>query len=270
MLFASLASVGFFALLGFASPPPQSNAGYNQMRQLGRGIFLYASDANGTCPLGLVKDGASGAWQWNRSIEAPAGVRRDTSPEMVEAFRSAWVNSVLPYWPNKDILAIPGAPTALPRLKLEDTVKDPWLVGFNYNGLLHAFRTEAIPHPELVPTMWTGQGLANREGLVNSMPTLTCDMWQMVEQAPCVFGVGDHPGMMRSAMFMQLGPAKVFDGAMLLSMADGSIKRIVPDSEMNMNSEDPWGSYDRRGYGMSYKTDGMYPPLFRPDRKPKG
>jgi hypothetical protein len=267
VLLASGLTLGFFALLGFAAPSPQGNSGVSQLRQLGRGIQLYTADANGTCPLAMIKEPNINRWQWNRSIEAPAGVRRDTPPEVAEAFRSAWVNSVLPYWPNKDLLKIEGAPTAEPRLRLEDTVKDPWLVGFNYNGLLHAYSSQAVAHPELVPLIWTGQGFANREGLVNAMPTLTCEMWLQGNE-PCKFGTGQQFSQ-KAAMFMQMGPAKVFDGAIVLAMADGSVRRLIPDGETNMTSDDPWAMYDRRGHGMSYKQVDGYPPLFRPDRAPK-
>lgn len=266
VLVASGLAVAFFALLGLAEPAPQ-NSGVSQMRQLGRGISLYAADANGTCPMSMVLDEAGAQWLGNLSIEAPAGLMRDTSPGRTEGFRSCWVNSVVPYWPSVSILKIEGAPTAPPRLKLEDTIKDPWLIGFNYNGLLHAYRTAAIAHPELVPLIWTGQGLGNREGRAQTMPNLSCFL--VGPKEPCLFNSQATVGLMRSMMFMQVGPARVFDGGMLFAMGDGSVKHITPDPQMNMASEDPWGMYDSRGYGMSYKTDGAYPPLFRPDRAPK-
>ncbi len=258
-------AVGFLSLLGFVKPEPQGS-GMNQLRQLGRGILLYRDDAHGVYPLGMGKDSHLDQWLSHRGIEAPAGLMRDTDPSVTLAHRSAWVNAVARYWPSPELLKIAGAPIKGGRRKLEDTIRDPWLVGVNYNGLLHQYEHASVPHPELVPLIWTGQGRANREGCAVSSPVLYC--FARPGQEPCKFTPqGSFPA--HAVIFPPVGPAGVFDGAMVFGMADGSAKRVLPDKVMDMKSEDPWGSYDSRGHGTTYKTDSaQYMPLFRPDRKP--
>ncbi len=262
-------AVGFTSLVGFVPRARQSD-GMAQLRQLGRGILLYRADANETYPLAMGLEPEYPRWMWTRSTEAPAGLMRDTSPQLRAVQRCIWVNSVVPYWPNAEILAIPGAPIGGPRLKLEDTLTNPWLIGFNYNGLLHMLEHGVLVHPELVPVIWTGHGRANAEGKAISSPALTCDM---VDRTPCKFGsMPDGFQMMRTSMFMQYGSAEVFDGAMVFGMADGSAKRITPtlNREPGEITDEPWGSYAPDGKGMTYwRDDAGYPPLFRPDRKPK-
>jgi len=268
-LVLSAAAVAFGSLAGFVPRVAESD-GMAQLRQLGRGILMYKGDSNDTYPLAMGLDPNYPRWMWSKSTEAPAGLMRDTAPEMKQVQRCIWVNSVAPYWPSPETLAIPNAPIGGPRLKLEDTVSNPWLVGFNYNGLLHMLEHAAIAYPELVPVIWTGQGRANTEGRAMSSPTLTCDM---VDRIPCKFGrMPDGYQMMRTSMFLQYGPAAAFDGAMVFGMADGSAMRLVPtlNREPGDMGDDPWGSYAADGKGMTYwHDDAGYPPLFRPDRKPK-
>jgi hypothetical protein len=243
-----------------------------QLQQLGHGILMYQQDANGVYPIAMLRDpnGPQGArWLWNRSIEAPAGLMRDTSPEMRASHRAAWVNSVAPYWPNQEVLKIADAPIGGPRLKLEDTVQNPWLVGFNYNGLLHVYEQSAITHPELVPIIWTGQGRANREGYAQASPTLWCDALPLEE--PCKFKSKPKGfATVRANMFLMYGPASVFDNAMVFAMADGSAQRMVPkmNLEPDPKTEDPWTSYSPDGRGMTFMVAEGYPPFFRPDRTP--
>lgn len=260
---------GFSVMLGF-SGLPDSDTGMSQMRQVARGIHLYSLDADGVYPLAMAYESGAKRWLSNRRIEAPAGLMRDTPPELTTAFAAAWVNSVAPYWPAAEVLAIAGAPTAPPYVKLEDTLRTPWRVGVTYNGYLHRWSRSSVEHPEMVPLIWTGVGRANAEGFATSTPNLDC---QMLMQEVCAFNPKPNGfATSRSMMFMMLGSAAAFDGAMVFGMADGSAKRVIPHMKQTpfMAEDDPWSSYGLDGRGMAYilHKDG-YIDQFRPDRQPK-
>lgn len=263
---ATLGCLAFATLLGFA-PMPLSDAGISQLRQLARGVLLYSTDFDGVYPLAMAKEAGTSRWLSNRRIEAPAGLMRDTSPELRQSCASAWVNAVAPYWPDESVLAIAGAPTAPPYLKLEDTLRAPWRVGVTYNGYLHQYARTSVEHPEQVPLIWTGLGRANAEGYAMSTPTLDC---LMIMQQECIFNPKPNGfATMRSMMFMALGPAAAFDGAMVFGMADGSAKRVEPHlkQESYFTETDPWAQYmpDGRPVSFFHDSDG-YVRQFRPDR----
>lgn len=264
----TLGCVSFAIVLGFA-PVPDSDAGLSQFRQLARGIQLYSVDHDGVYPLAMAFEARANRWLPNRRMEAPAGLMRDTSPEMTQSYAAAWVNSVARYWPAQDVLVIAGAPTAPPYLKIEDTLKAPWRVGVTYNGYLHRLAREGVEHPEAVPLIWTGLGRANAEGYASSSPTLDC---YMLMQQECVFNPKPNgSSSLRSMMFMALGPAAAFDGAMVFGMADGSAKRIEPHLKQDpyFTETDPWAQYvtDGRPISFFHDSDG-YVKQFRPDRAP--
>lgn len=262
----TLGCVSFAIVLGFA-PVPDSDSGMSQFRQLARGIHLYSADNDGVYPLAMAFEAGTNRWLPNRRIEAPAGLMRDTTPDMAKSFAAGWVNSVAPYWPAQDVLVIAGAPTAPPYLRLEDTVKAPWRVGVTYNGYLHRLGREAVAHPESVPLMWTGLGRANAEGYAMSTPSLDCFM---LMQHECIFNPKPNGfATMRSMMFMALGPAAAFDGAMVFGMADGSARRVEPHlkQESYYTETDPWAQYMPDGKPMSFfKDSDGYVKQFRPDR----
>lgn len=260
--------ITFMVLFGF-SATPESDSGMSQFRQLARGVHLYAVDHDGVYPLAMAYEAGANRWLPNKRVEAPAGLMRDTTPEMRAAFAAAWVNSVAPYWPAEDVLVIAGAPTAPPYIKLEDTLRAPWRVGVTYNGYLHRYNRSAVEHPELVPLVWTGLGRANAEGFASSSPGLDC---MMLMQAECLFNPKPNGfATARTMMFMALGPAAAFDGAMVFGMGDGSAKRVEPHlkQEAFLSEVDPWATYIPDGKPTSYFNDSQgYVPIFRPDRKP--
>lgn len=263
---------GVFSVMLGSAGRPESDSGMTQFRLLARGIHLYAQDADGTYPLSMVLEAGPGAGQWSssRRIAAPPGLMRDTTPALKAAYAAAWVNSVAPYWPNADVLVIAGAPTAPPFLKLEDTLTTPLRVGVTYNGYLHRLSQSVVPHPELVPLIWTGLGKANAEGFATASPNLNC---QMLLQPECIFNPKPNGfATSRTMMFMALGSAAAFDGAMVFGMADGSAKRVQPHlkTEPFKSEDDPWGSYTQDGRPMTYFNDEHgYVAHFRPDRQPK-
>jgi len=259
----------FSVLLGYGGAP-QSGDGMAQMRQLARGIHLYSLDHSDTYPIAMPYDGVAQQWAPNYRTEAPAGFLRDGHEMLKASYPSVWINSVAPYWPSIEILAIPGAPDAPVKYKLEDTLRDPWRVGFNYNGYMHTLSRSTVVHPELVPLIWTGHGRANSRGHVSAMPNLRC--WPP-STGPCIFTNSPDPAnSIRTMMSPPLASAAVFDGAMVFGMADGSAIREHPHLKEKpfLSATDPWVSYDRDGKALSHwmLPDG-YILQFRPDRKPK-
>lgn len=264
-LLGSVMSVATALLVGFA-PQSTKSDGIAQVKELSRGFNLYATDWEETYPLAMGH--GNGVWMVHRMVEAPAGLLRDTAEERKRADASVWVNSVAPYWKSVDLLRIPDAPVKKLEARLEDTLKNPWLVGFNYNGLLHKLPKSAVAHPELVPAIWTGQGKVNREGLATASPILKCNM----VTDPCGFDPSLKAWEMRAPLNRTEGPTAVFDGAMVFGMLDGSARRITPelDRKRRSTSGDPHAGYDVSGTPSAYVTDHQgYPPLFRPDREPK-
>lgn len=255
----------FFVLLGFTGAP-QSGDGMAQLKELARGCSLYAEDWEGTYPLAMGH--ANGVWLHPQRIEAPAGLSRDSSGERKRGDASAWVNSLAPYWKSNSLLTLPGAPVKKLGLKLEDTLKDPWLVGVTYNGLLHRWPKGAVPHPELVPVIWTGLGRVNREGVATASPLLLqCGF----VSDPCGFEPSATAWAMRASLIRMEGPVATFDGAIVLGMLDGSARRILPVKKgPSADSDDPFVGYGVAGEPSLGKTDRSgYPALFRPDRQPK-
>lgn len=265
VLLGSALSITTALLAGFAPQSPKSD-GMVQVKELARGFGLYAADWEETYPLAMGH--ATGVWMLYRKVEAPAGLLRETTEERKLADASVWVNSVAPYWKTIDLLRIPGAPIKKLAATLEDTLKNPWLVGFNYNGLLHKFPKSSVAHPELVPAIWTGQGNVNLEGLSTASPILKCGL----TSDPCGFDPSLKAWEMRASLVRVEGPVAVFDGATVFGMLDGSARRIVLelDPKARGNSDDPHAGYSPSGTPTLYVTDRQgYPPLFRPDRQPK-
>ena len=265
LVLGSVLSTAIAALAGFA-PQSTKSDGIAQVKELARGFSLYAADWEETYPLAMGH--ATGVWMLYRSVEAPAGLLRETTEERKLADASVWVNSVASYWKSTDLLRIPDAPVKKLEAKLEDTLKNPWLVGFNYNGLLHQLPKSSVENPELVPAIWTGQGNVNREGFSSASPILKCGL----VTDPCRFDPSLTKWEMRASLVRVEGPTAVFDGAMVFGMIDGSARRITPqlDRKSNPTSDDPNAGYNSSGTPSFYVTDRQgYPPLFRPDRKPK-
>lgn len=259
----------FAVMLGLAGAP-QSGDGMAQIRQLARGLHLYSIDHGDRYPIAMPYDSVALRWAPNYRTEAPAGFLRDGHDMLKGSYPSVWINSVSSYWSSIDSLAIPGAPDGPVNYKLEDTLKEPWRVGFTYNGYLHTLDRGSVVHPELVPLIWTGHGRANAVGRVYAMPNLSCNS---IVPKPCIFEFGaDTSNNARTMMLPPLGSMSVFEGAMVFGMADGSAKRVKPHlkTEPFWTEADPWSHYDREGKPLAHFVwpDGYMVP-FRPDRKPK-
>lgn len=241
----------FFPLVA-ATPARQVSAELASLKQLGAAIQLYTNDWDGVMPLTI-------GWSYDQFVPVPVDSRAGDTSQMIEANRSVWVNSTLPYYKNRSNLAIPGA-----RLYNTGTSfvggTSPVPVGINMNGLLNRYSFDAMMHPSRVPLLWESMGDVNVYGLALSNPVLQCSN----SSPPCRYDglFGDE----RSVIYGSYGPEFTVNGTTSFLMSDLNVMTLPQRGAATaLDYLSPWAEWNADGTIYAAWMCGNYPCFFMPD-----
>lgn len=178
-IIAILAAI-LFPVFAQAKEAAKKTATLASAKQYGTAINIYLSDSDDTLPLGYTTT-AGGNIRYATWTPFPSGWFNDgggwSSPVIMNQTDSYWINACLPYVKNGQITEITGAQSAqavtadfaLPRLK------QPFKMGYSFNGLLSGYSATAAVSPSTNPLLWTGFGKLNMEGRALTNPNLQCN-----------------------------------------------------------------------------------------------
>jgi hypothetical protein len=264
----------------------------DQLRQMGLNFRLYSEDHNDRLPLAMFRRAAPGnEWGIVDAVPSPAnGLMNNPTwgdPRRINAVQSTWRNSIVPY--GQFASNLPGAP--LFRNSGDDFTQTPNVTHPTMNGFLHAFNSQAVNSPSVVPLLWPGAGRQNWEGRAWHSPYLNCS-----NATPCMFNptgppstsyhndradgpMSSHPNM-TYWIFGKLGPSIQVDTSLrMISMGE----RISPDAyTLEEATQAPFRQVNASGWPLNYWVcgpghtaqspvsgvwrQGAYACFFRPDR----
>ncbi len=273
-IIAILAAILFPVFAG-AREKARQTACLNNAKQQGLAFMMYQNDYDETYPLGFGREGATGAWQWNRFHATPHDWRGSVpfgSP-LHQAYLVHWSNAVQPYLKNDAVYACPSA--TMRRGSVNDYSsprRAPAKVSYTYNGLLHGLSAAAVVSASTVPMLWEGRGKAGVEGFALTNPSLRCDdPNRPCGYTSCIWGAPANP-YPQGVMFGLDGAMWIHSQGAVFVFADGSAKwRRLGAQLAPANTDyrtDPYTLYDSHGQPGQYWHDGCNPWLFRPDYDP--
>lgn len=273
-IIAILAAI-LFPVFSQAREKARQTACLNNAKQQGLAFMMYQGDYDETYPLGFGREGATGAWLWNRFHATPHDWRSSVpigSP-LHQAYQVHWSNSVQPYIKNDGVYVCPSA--TMRRASVNDYAnprRTPAKVSYTYNGLLHGLSTAAVVSASIVPMLWEGRGKAGTEGFALTNPSLRCDNPNLpCGYTSCIWGAPANPYPL-GVMFTLDGTIWLHSQGAVFVFADGSAKWRRLGAQLapaNTNWRvDPYTLYDSQGRPGQYWYDGCNPWLFRPDYDP--
>lgn len=214
-IIAILAAI-LFPVFAQAKAAAKKTQSINNLKQLGLGMNMYATDHDDVFPL----DGEPG--QWN---DTPA----DWDPGFAayhELYRSNWVNSTHNYVKSKDIYSDPGQKTS--NWGGVTYTGRELAVNYMYNGTLRNWSATAIASPSDLPLIYQGLGeVARRGSVISSNPYLNCTDLNTCQYVPdCASGNGGYSWGMFIDSVGQQGQAKqwVHSNGINTTRADSSTK----------------------------------------------
>jgi len=201
-IIAILAAI-LFPVFAQAKEKAKQTQCLSNLNQLGKSLALYLSDHDDTYPLSFTNNGSQ--WLYLNYHPVPNDWNRSDSDAMQSQYGMFWANSLFAYVQNWAVYECPsGVELQLSGVNYSQSNWDeqrPRRIGYNFNGLLHAYNASGIANPAELITVWEGRGKVNTlgYGLVN--PFLVCNAGV---GARCLFTPADLPqgGMFTPARTM--------------------------------------------------------------------
>lgn len=258
-----------------------------QLHILGTNMNLYANDWSDVLPPAGFRSPDGGPWRFD-AVPTPADCVTNApwnTPLRIAATRSVWRNVILPYGPPYS-LPLPGAPEVI--INGDQFVGEPIVNHAVMNGLLHAYPSASIDHPEIVPMLWSGLGRVNLKGRSWTNPWLQCDSWPTCRFNPNAPPAGNVVGNAGMGYYDTSTSYWIYNQTAPFVRVDSSVAVLPIGTKTEPNAHewpnvttDPWRSVTSIGRPISYWTCGpghttntpnlgvtgnQYPCYFRPDR----
>jgi len=200
-IIAILAAI-LFPVFAQAKEAAKKTQTLSNCKQYGTAVNLYADSADDLMPLAMYIS-AAGTHFYNTLIPIPAGWFTGgnwATPNAIAGSNVMWGNSMFQYVKSGNLLEVAGAQKSyFAPDDVKTKVKEPYIMGLAYNGMLHAYSMSAAAAPSVNPAFWSGWGKMNSVGRALSNPTLECS-----GKADCRFIPGEQPPSRRQILISAL------------------------------------------------------------------
>jgi len=277
-IIAILAAI-LFPVFAQAKVAAKKTASLNNVKQLGMATQIYLGDYDDTFPTQCGKL-TNGLWAWNWWNAVPAGWTTYLGFDTYS--QGSWENVILPYIKNGNIFEAPNGVDydAFPHARdVAYKLKDPYRVGYAYNGLLHAYSATAITSPATAPVATQIGGKDNVIGFgTGPLPALQCYIGtQACQYTPAVSNCGTGIQGSRSIFFYGFNSEWLYGNVQTWSYADGhaGVRRLGMSYGTNTRTDfrqDPFANYpkaDGKPGSLAWRGQyGCHVLLFAPDYDP--
>lgn len=266
-IIAILAAI-LFPVFAQAKVAAKKSASLSNTKQLATGTIMYSADYDDVMPRAFgYYPGVGHMWGYIHDVPADW---RNPGPMYLEFVQGSPSNALQPYAKNYNILESPGVKSDnFPGVDYSVGVKPAQNVGYNYNGLLHAYSGTAIASVASTP-LWTQVGGANLKGFDTTVPTLYCED----PNAPCHFvpasaSCSGANGTL-TVMFTNVSSQWAYGKSQTWAYADGHAKSKQVGMHINGRSDfrnDLYSRYDAQGvpHGGWYDENYCHSLTFAPD-----
>lgn len=284
-IIAILAAI-LFPVFAQAKEAAKKTQTLSNCKQYGTAVNLYADSADDLMPLAMYISTA-GTHFYNTLIPIPAGWFTGgnwATPNAIAGSNVMWGNSMFQYVKSGNLLEVAGAQKSyFAPDDVKTKVKEPYVMGLAYNGMLHAYSMSAAAAPSVNPAFWSGWGKMNSVGRALSNPTLECS-----GKADCRFIPGEQPqadGKYSSPRYGDAWfwgtetynpPASIYGQNSAVVVRLDSSARVIPitapGTKKNLDPNLIWTEVDAKGVPQDLKackvnkTDKIFQTAyFRPD-----
>jgi prepilin-type N-terminal cleavage/methylation domain-containing protein len=277
-IIAILAAI-LFPVFAQAKTAAKKTASLSNVKQLGTGTQIYLADYDDVFPTQCGKL-TNGLWAWNWWNSVPAGWT--TYLGFDSWSQGSWENVILPYVKNGNIFESPNGtdynvfPNASgPSYK----VKEPYKVGYTYNGLLHAYNATGVTSPATTPLATQIAGKDNVIGFgTGPVPALECSVAnQACVYTPAVSNCGTAVQGSRTKFWYGYNSEWLYGNVQTRTYANGhaSVRRMGMNYGAGTRTDfrqDPFANYpkgDGKPGTLSWRGEfGCHALLFTPDYDP--